>query len=264
MKKFITICVPTFNSQKYLNECLESISSNTNNFEYINQIYFCDNCSTDNTLRIIDSFINSNNIGKIISYKDYGQSDAINKAIIITNSQYFMWLNSDDILHSDFFVNVYKVIKNKPNYEYFTISADILHIDSTSNFIYRGPCMNDTKFAVNNGIWFGSFPCRIFLTKILKNNLLSNKYIYAMDFELIYRISNIDLPNNIIFSININKFLGFFRHHNDSKTTSGKYLDEIKKESDSIIIKNTRLSIILRCLNIYYLYKRFFKPYKIK
>ena len=85
-----TIIVPTFNSQRYIGQCLESIISQKHNGE--TQIIVVDNLSTDNTLEI------SRNLGvEIISEKDNGEPDAINKGMKLAKGDIVAWLDSDDL-----------------------------------------------------------------------------------------------------------------------------------------------------------------------
>ena len=57
----ISIVVPTFNSERFIETCINSIlSQNYQNYEVI----ICDNCSTDNTIKIIKKIIK-----KIINLK---------------------------------------------------------------------------------------------------------------------------------------------------------------------------------------------------
>ena len=73
----ISIITPTFNSQKTINENINSVLIQSyKNWEQI----IIDNLSTDNTLSIIKKF--NNDKIKIISEKDKGIFDAINKGII--------------------------------------------------------------------------------------------------------------------------------------------------------------------------------------
>ena len=54
----LSICIPTYNRSNYLKICLNSIMSQVD----INlpiEIIVSDNCSTDNSLEIIDEYINN-------------------------------------------------------------------------------------------------------------------------------------------------------------------------------------------------------------
>lgn len=84
----ITVC---YNSAKTIEDTIKSVlTQNYNNIEYI----IIDGCSTDNTLDIINQY--KNEIAVIVSEKDNGLYDAINKGIGLASGDIVANLNSDD------------------------------------------------------------------------------------------------------------------------------------------------------------------------
>lgn len=118
---FISIITPTFNSEKFLSNCLISVKNqNFENYEHI----IIDNCSYDKTITIIKEFDNPKL--KLISESDGGIYDAMNKGIAVSSGEYLLFLNSDDTLVDNFFLNNANKILLKNN-------IDILY----SNIIYK-------------------------------------------------------------------------------------------------------------------------------
>ena len=71
---FFSIVTPVFNGERYIEETIKSvISQSINDYEYI----IVDNLSTDNTPNIIKKY--SSKINKIITEKNNGMYDAIEK-----------------------------------------------------------------------------------------------------------------------------------------------------------------------------------------
>jgi len=92
---FISIIIPTFNSAKTISNCLNSILLQSfTNYEVLIQ----DSCSTDNTLAIVSSY-NDPRI-KVVSDKDLGVYDAMNKAISRSQGDWLYFLGSDDSLYN--------------------------------------------------------------------------------------------------------------------------------------------------------------------
>ncbi len=89
----ISIVTPTFNSEKYLEECILSIKNQ--DFEEYEHI-IVDGGSTDKTLDIIKKYENTYPM-RWISEKDNGMYDAIAKGFRMANGNVFCWLNSDDM-----------------------------------------------------------------------------------------------------------------------------------------------------------------------
>ena len=91
----ISIITVTLNSEKVLNDCLDSIATQKhNNIEHI----IIDGASTDGTLNIIKKRKKQPKI--IVSEKDNGIYDAMNKGIRYATGDIIGFLNSDD-----FYVN---------------------------------------------------------------------------------------------------------------------------------------------------------------
>ena len=90
----ITVC---YNSEKTIARTIESVLNQTyKNIEYI----IVDGCSTDSTLDIVNSYaeaFNDKGINlKVVSEKDNGIYDAMNKGIRIANGEIVGIINSDD------------------------------------------------------------------------------------------------------------------------------------------------------------------------
>ncbi len=91
--KFFSIITPVYNGEKHIESTITSVINQTfKGFEYI----IMDGDSTDNTFQIINKY--NSKIDKIISEKDNGMYDAIDKAIKISKGKYIIWINSDDLL----------------------------------------------------------------------------------------------------------------------------------------------------------------------
>jgi glycosyltransferase involved in cell wall biosynthesis len=105
---FFSIIIPTFNSAKTINECIESVLSQTfPDFE----ILLIDGASKDDTVKLTESFGDSRI--KIISEPDNGIYDAMNKGIINSTGKWLYFLGSDDSLHdSDVLKFIYDEVNN--------------------------------------------------------------------------------------------------------------------------------------------------------
>lgn len=89
----ITVC---YNSEKTIEKTFQSVQSQTySNIEYI----VVDGKSTDDTLQIANNY--QNVITKVISEKDKGLYDAMNKGIALATGDIVGILNSDDVFDSE-------------------------------------------------------------------------------------------------------------------------------------------------------------------
>ncbi len=86
----ITVC---YNSAKTIKDTIESVKNQTySDIEYI----VVDGCSTDSTLEILRTYTDS--IDVLVSEKDQGLYDAMNKGLGLATGELIGILNSDDIL----------------------------------------------------------------------------------------------------------------------------------------------------------------------
>ena len=92
----VSIITVTYNSEKTIQETIESVRNQSyKNVEHI----FIDGISKDNTLNIINRNIDKNSV--IVSEKDFGVYDAMNKGINLAKGEILFILNSDDTLYEN-------------------------------------------------------------------------------------------------------------------------------------------------------------------
>ena len=97
MRPLISVCIPTFNSEKYIIECLQSVLNQTyTEFEII----ISDNDSSDDTLNLIESF-KDERIKIFKNEKNIGMGNNFNKVCRHASGEYIKLLPSDDTLTPD-------------------------------------------------------------------------------------------------------------------------------------------------------------------
>lgn len=92
VKPLVSVIIPTYNSQKYIKDCLDSVISQT----YRNiEIIIADDCSKDETLKIVEQY-KDERIKILTSKTNKGPADARNRATELANGKYIAFLDSDD------------------------------------------------------------------------------------------------------------------------------------------------------------------------
>lgn len=90
----ISVIIPTFNSEKYIQKCILSVLENSyQNFEII----IIDDGSTDMTVEIVNS-INDSRV-RLYKQKRKGPGLARNKGIDFAQGEYLFFLDSDDVIN---------------------------------------------------------------------------------------------------------------------------------------------------------------------
>lgn len=111
----VSIIIPMHNSSKYIAKTIESIEEQTyKNYEAI----FIDDCSKDNTVKIVEEYQKKNPKIKLIKLKSHkGVSEARNEGLRIAKGQFLTFLDSDDIWLEEKLEKQIKFIKQN-NYEF--------------------------------------------------------------------------------------------------------------------------------------------------
>ena len=195
----ITIITVTYNSEKYLSDCINSvIAQDYKDIEHI----VIDGLSTDNTVKIIKD--NQQNIAKWISEKDTGMYDAINKGMKMATGEIIGILNSDDILASTDVIS--KIAACFENKQINSIYGDLVYVDTANTEkvlrTWKGETYKRLKFTFG---WMPAHPT-FYIRKscVDKYGGYESHYYTAADFEFMtrylykYKVSSFYLPKLIV------------------------------------------------------------------
>ncbi len=192
----ITVC---FNANKTIEQTIISVLSQTyQNIEYI----IIDGGSVDGTIGIIKKY--SSKVYKIISEKDNGMYDALNKGIKLATGDIVGILNSDDYFCNN---NILNLIASNFNQkiELDAVIGDVAFINK-KNKIFRNCSAknwNISKFKFGNMPPHPSFYCR--KSCFTKYGNYDTKFKIAGDFELlirfffVYKIKYSYLPIRMVY-----------------------------------------------------------------
>lgn len=109
MKPKISIIIPIYNSEKYLEKCIESvINQSFNEFELL----LINDGSSDKTREICELYVNKDNRIKLFNLENGGVSNARNFGIDSSNSEYICFIDSDDYIKLDMLYNLYRATEN--------------------------------------------------------------------------------------------------------------------------------------------------------
>lgn len=108
----ISVLITAFNREQYIEEAITSVlNSSYTNYELI----IVDDCSTDNTARIIKSFMQENkSIQFFENEQNLGQFANRNKAASFANGRYIKYLDSDDIMAKNCLSEIARAIERHP------------------------------------------------------------------------------------------------------------------------------------------------------
>ncbi len=107
MNTLISVIVPVFRVEKYLNRCVDSLIGQT--YSDI-EIILVDDGSDDNCPAICDEYASKDNRIKVIHQKNGGLSAARNAGINAANGKYLAFVDSDDCVSKFFIEYLYRAI----------------------------------------------------------------------------------------------------------------------------------------------------------
>lgn len=109
-KDLITIIVPVYNAEDYLERCLESIIQQT---YYELEIILINDGSSDNSRIICEKLKKRDRRIIIINQHNQGVSATRNKGLNYANGEYICFIDADDWIEKDMILNLYNSIKNE-------------------------------------------------------------------------------------------------------------------------------------------------------
>jgi len=226
----LSIIVPCFNCEKFIYDALCSLADfNKSELE----ILLIDDGSTDNTKVEISKFINAYkdlvNI-KVFSQKNSGVSAARNLGIDNANGRYIGFLDADDKFLSEFYSNIYPLIKNRDEeiiefgFIRFDNNTNIQNVKFKPLHNFKGSYfLQDIIEDIHaSTVWFS--PSRIYKRSLWDRIRFPIDKCYAEDAMTIPKIF---LNASSIYFIN--KPLYGYRYNSDSVTSnhSVKHLENL-------------------------------------
>lgn len=211
----VSILVPIYNAQEYLQQCLDSIISQT--LREIEIICINDG-STDNSLSIIKKYQRKDERINIIDKSNTGYGDSMNQGISSAKGEYIGIVESDDFISSSMFELLYNKAKEhnaeivKGNYYCYQGNNEIQVAEYLSKLPYN-TVLNEKErnelILCTPAIWCGIYKKEFLEKKKIKflptpgasyqdlgfsykTVLSAEKVILIKDSVLYYRIDNIN------------------------------------------------------------------------
>lgn len=179
----ISLITVSYNAEKTIEKTIQSVLSQTyENIEYI----IIDGMSKDSTLEIINRY--QHKISKLVSEKDQGMYDALNKGIALSTGDIVGILNADDVFASNNILSEVGNFFKKSDVE--AVIADVAFINKGGNIMryYSSRYWNSDKFVWGFMPPHPSFYCKRELFSTL--GYYRSDFQIAADYELLIRFIN--------------------------------------------------------------------------
>lgn len=211
-KPSITIITPVFNSERFISSCIENvIAQNCKDLEHL----IIDGGSTDQTVQIVQSYASIHSHVRIISEKDNGQSDAMNKGIRAAKADLISFLNADD-LYAPFILNrVLMLFTQNTKLDFAVGNCRVIDQEGSTIFINRPKRLMDYHFYSYKEP-FPINPAAYFYKKSIHDDVgyYNTDNHYNMDYEFLLKAVR---KYQLVY---FEEDWGIMLHHEDAKTAN--------------------------------------------
>lgn len=238
----VSVIVPSYNYEKYILECLQSIE----NQDYMNiELIIVDDCSKDNSRNLIKNFITQCRYKKrfvdikyIENIENKGAHYTINEGIQQAKGKYIAVINADDLYEKNRFSKIIPQMNNKSseigfsNIEVINSESTLAQGEEAQNFrkiqmrISECSQVSYALMVQNVAISTGN----MVFTKELYNKLEGFKeYKYIHDWDFILRAALVEEP------LYVEETRYYYRLHNDN---SFRELGDIADQEVNLVLEN--------------------------
>lgn len=184
----VSVCIITYNQERYIAECLESVINQNTDFMF--EIIVGEDCSTDNTRLIVQKYVNQypdliiplfykNNVGAVENLKQVYQK---------ARGKYIAHMDGDDLALPNKLQIQFDILENNPTCN--VCSHDVVRISSNgkdlkNNWTYPENIYD--LYALYHKLPFFAHSSKMFKNKydeIFWDNLLNEKYILDIDIHV--------------------------------------------------------------------------------
>ena len=141
MKPLLTVVIPVYNVEKYLDRCLKSILiQEWKNYDII----LVDDGSTDRSSQICDDYVKAYDFISVIHKENGGLSEARNTGISQAKGEYVYFPDSDDWLEPDTFIALAEALESQKfdiisfNREFVKGEEDVIISDPLETQVFNG------------------------------------------------------------------------------------------------------------------------------
>ena len=248
----ISVIIPVYNMEKYLNECLDSVINQT--LKDIEIICINDG-STDNSLKILKEYEKKDKRIKILTQKNSGVAIARNRGIDFSKGEFIGFLDSDDM---------YMNKSSLENLYYSAVNNNVLISGGNSNKYYNDKLIEKLEpFEKEGIIKYSDFQKQYYFWKyIYSSKLIKENKLYFPNY------SNFEDPVFFVKIMNLAEIfyalpqtVHYYRiRHKSSKLNKNNVIDMLKGMLDILKFSDKNNLNIL----YYDLIEKFNHPYRVK
>lgn len=200
----ISIIVPVYNVEKYVDRCLDSLI----NQSYKNiEIIIVNDGSTDNSMKVVEKKYKNNDKIRIYDKKNGGLSSARNYGLGKATGDYYLFVDSDDWLELNCIEELVNIIK-KGNADIIEFGYKLVSDNSVLSTAKFENCEIEPKENILGEFFFGTQIIDIVCNKIYNKNLFIDlRFVegkihedYMITPELLFKCNKIVIIDKVFYN----------------------------------------------------------------
>lgn len=230
MACMVSVIVPVYNSQKYLERCIDSICVQTfKDFELI----LIDDGSTDTSGAICDNYEKKDSRIRVIHQSNSGAASARNKGIRFAKGEYLMFCDSDDMVSPMW---IERLITYSDNQKVLPVGAYCNNERQLGEYkkmaVPDSKVMDSSNYFLFNQVGIAGFLCNALYCRevVIKNNIFIREKHSCGDYneDLIFSLTYVSKIKKIVYT-GYTDYL-YDTHENSLSTSYQKYYFEKYQE----------------------------------
>ncbi len=119
----LSICIPTYNRTRYLENCLESIKIASENSNLAIEVCVSDNNSEEKIISIIESYKNKINLVFNQNPENIGLGNNILKSVSLASGQFAWIIGNDDMILPNSFSDIATLLKENNDIDFYYVNS---------------------------------------------------------------------------------------------------------------------------------------------
>lgn len=199
MRDLVSVIIPSYNSEKYIEKAIASVMKQT--YKDL-EIIICDDGSTDNSIKIYDKIQLIDKRVKVVKNKHQGPSEERNIGIFEAKGKYILFLDSDDWIESTTIGNLVEIYNNN-------LDIDIICFGLQRNYVV------DEEIQIKKGkdiLKEGKYYLENILEEMIQKEIINSPVnkMYKTEILKKYNIkfdNKLYIAEDLLFNINYFKYV---------------------------------------------------------
>jgi glycosyltransferase involved in cell wall biosynthesis len=197
----VSILIPVYNVEKYLEECIASILNQKTEFSY--EIVFVNDGSTDASLEILNKYKDMDNVN-IITQKNAGLAYARNVLLKNAKGKYIFFVDSDDLLAEN---TIQVLMQNAQKYELDIVQSSYFKFSDNfrNNISYHDEILENDKYKILQmpGFAWG----KLIKLEMFDNKIFPSGFLYEdtiMPFLILSQAKKVMIIKDCLYGYRVN------------------------------------------------------------